>query len=513
MPPVHPDLSRAVAALTDERLAPIVDLVAYRDADGADGADDLAVANDASGIAVVVANAAGAARLRPGQPAELLHGRNPVEDTDPMRFADWHDEAADPSPPNDRHAYPYPAHRLASLFADADRAPDVAVVHTARHFFPEQGGHAGEHGSLNVVQSRAPFVLSGPGAVARGVVDDHARVVDVGPTLAAAAGVPVERLRDLALDGAPRTDLVQPDAARWVVGLLWDGANAGELLHLARRGDLPNVGRLLERGLALRGGAIAEFPSLTLVNHTSALTGVGPGRHGVVGNAYVDRATGQTVVPNDSRGWHRWADWVRPGVSTAFEWVADALPDRTTACVNEPVDRGATYSTMGLIRQSGSTEGAHALDSMLPDPTASPYATRHLVADRADCAWASQVDDIGLQQVLQVWASPDEAPALLWWNTIVTDTGHHAGGPRSAPARAALADADRRLGALLDHWDRLGVTDDVTVLLTADHGFEAADPAVRGEWGSALTAAGVGFRDVGPGFVYLDPAKQAMEPR
>jgi hypothetical protein len=484
---VHPDTGRAVEALTQQRLAPIVDLVAYRADDGA----------------VVVANSAGAARLRVGLPAEVLHGRNPVADTDPMRFADYAAEAADPSPPNERHAYPYPDLRLASLFAAVDRAPDVAVVHTARHYFPEQGGHAGEHGSLNVVQSRAPLLLSGPGVAARGVVDDHARVVDVGPTMAAAVGA-AERL-PTCLDGRPRTDLVAPGATRWVVGLLWDGANAGDLLHLAGTGALPHVARLLERGLALRGGAVAEFPSLTLVNHTSALTGVGPGRHGVVGNAYVDRVTGETVVPNDSRTWHRWADWVRPGTSTVFEWVGGSDPARGTASVNEPVDRGATYSTMGLIRASGSAEGAHALDSMLPDPTASRFATQRFVRADPDYAWATQVDDIGLEQVLQLWERPADAPALLWWNTVGTDTGHHAGGPRSAPSRAALADADRRLGAFLDRLDALGVADDVTVLLTADHGFEAADPGVRGEWGTALADAGVAHRDVGPGFVYLEP--------
>lgn len=483
---VHPDTGRAVEVLTRERLAPIVDLVAYRDADG-----------------VVVANSAGAARLRVGQPAEVLHGRNPVADTDPMRFADYADETADPSPPNARHAYPYAAERLASLFAEADRAPDLAVVHTAGHFFPEQGGHAGEHGSLNVVQSRAPLLLAGPGVAARGVVDDHARVVDVGPTMAAGVGVPSVALAGL--DGFARTDLLEAGAARWVVGLLWDGASCGDLLHLAGRGDLPHVARLLERGLALRGGALAEFPSLTLVNHTSALTGVGPGRHGVVGNVYLDRTTRETVVPNDSRTWHRWADWVRPGTTTAFEWVGRAQPDRRTASINEPVDRGATYSTMGLIRASGSAQGAHALDSMLPDPTTSRYATQQLVRSDPDYAWASQVDDIGLEQVLQQWERPDDAPALLWWNTVVTDTGHHAGGPRSVAARAALADADRRLGAFLDRLDSLGVADDVTVLLTADHGFEAADPAVRGEWGSALADAGVACQDLGPGFVYLEP--------
>ena len=99
------------------------------------------------------------------------------------------------------------------------------------------------------------------------------------------------------------------------------------------------------------------------------------------------------------------------------------------------------------------------------------------------------------------------SPALTWWSNVVTDAGHHGGGPRSKIARDSFRDADRRLCAFLDHLDGLGVTDDVTFLLTADHGFEGADVTRTGSWRPALAAAldplGVGWRDEGPGFLYL----------
>lgn len=102
--------------------------------------------------------------------------------------------------------------------------------------------------------------------------------------------------------GAPG-DLVAP-AARHVVGLLSDGAPSGEVSALAADRELPNVARLLDRGCVLRGGALAEFPSVTLVNHVSALTGLGPGRHDIVHNAFYDTATGQQIVPNSAGSWH-----------------------------------------------------------------------------------------------------------------------------------------------------------------------------------------------------------------
>jgi phosphonoacetate hydrolase len=385
------------------------------------------------------------------------------------------------------------------------------MVHTPRHFFPETGGHRGEHGSLDVVQSRAPFLLSGAGVRPAGPITGHARTADVTPTLLHLAGVGPEYHCDATgapLDGRARTDLADAAAGRFVIGLLWDGAHCSDLLSLAAAGELPAVARLLATGTALTGGAVAEFPSVTLCNHTSALTGLGPGRHGVLGNVFYDRARRERILANDETTWHRSAEWLRPGVSTVFEMLARAQPDSTSACLNEAIDRGATTSTMQVIRAQGGERGAGGLDDVLPAAEDSPYlGDRSHLADRY-YRWCTRVDDAGVTQILGLFADPASAPRLTWWSSIVTDAGHHAGGPRSPIARDSLRDADRRLGAFLAHLDRLGVTDEVTFLLTADHGFEAADEAVTGSWAPALDAVcrrlGVTYRDEGPGFIYLN---------
>ena len=486
------DIRRLVEALVVPELADVVDLVAWPDGD-----------------AVAVANSGGTVRFAPDDSDDVIAGANPVANQDPMAFLPYSAELADPSPPNVRNAYPYAAERLRSFFADGTRSPDLVVIHTPRHFFPEAGGHRGEHGSLDVVQSRAPLLLSGAGVRTAGIIDQHVQLRDVGPTLAWLCGAEPDdgtgHLLDAAgsaLDGVVLDAFVQRQA-RWIVGVLWDGAHCGDLLELAATGELRAVARLLDRGCALRGGAVAEFPSVTLTNHTSILTGVGPGRHGVLGNLFYDRTAGVAVNTNDATTWPRSAQWLRPGVVTAFELVRAARPDALTACVNEPVDRGAGYSTMQVIRDTGAADGATSLANALPDPAGSAHLhnRRHLADDYY--AWATRVDDAGLDQVLTLWRSATDAPLLTWWSNSVTDAGHHAGGPRSEIARDSLRDADHRLGAFLDHLDRLGVTEDVFVLLTADHGFESVDPNCRGEWAGALRLAGVPFRDEGPGFVYL----------
>ena len=504
-------------ALTEPGLAPIVDIVAWPDPDAG---------RDPAGrpLAVLVADHGGCARLDAAHPdGVVVSGRHPLPSTDPLAFLPYADEVADPSPDHERNAYPLPWLRLASFFTDP-RSPDIAIVHTAAHYFPEQGGHHGEHGSLDVIQSRAPFLLSGAGVVARGIVPDHARLVDVMPTLAWLAGVDASELD--ALDGTVRSDLVERGAT-YVVGLLWDGGHPGSLLDLAARGELPAVARLLERGCALAGGAVAEFPSLTLVNHTSMLTGVGPGRHGVVGNVYWDRAQARRVVPNDAATWHLTGELYREGVTTLFEAVDRARPGLRTASVNEMTERGSWASTFALVRAAlstgdavdpGQAESAESRDfvsavrALLPDPYASDLVTHERCREDDDYAFYSGIDLLGLSTVVGLFSAtdPGDWPVVTWWSQYTTDAGHHAGGPRSPIGLDGLRDCDRRLGVFLDHLDSIGVLDTTVFLLTADHGFETASELVRGSWAPSLAAAldplGASWRDEGPGFLYLGVA-------
>jgi predicted AlkP superfamily pyrophosphatase or phosphodiesterase len=310
-----------------------------------------------------------------------------------------------------------------------------------------------------------------------------------------------------------------------VIGILWDGAHCGDLLHLAETGELPGIARLISKGVAYRGGAVAQFPSLTLTNHTSILTGLGPGRHGVMGNVFYDRESGEQVMANNAATWHRSAEWLRPAVRTVFEMVNNHLlkgsglddpgqgeaPDGDTvrtACVNEAVDRGADYSTMAIIRESGIPAGAAGLGDRLPEAATSAHLHESAHLEDAYYSWGTQVDDVGLEQMRQLWGSLASAPTLTWWASVVTDAGHHAGGPRSDIARSSLRDSDSRLVAFLDHLDGLGISDQVTFLLTADHGFEGSNPAVTGSWRPVLDRLGIPLRDEGPGFIYLLPDDQ-----
>src|SRR5205807_5296526 len=115
-------------------------------------------------------------------------------------------------------------------------------------------------------------------------------------------------------DGTVRDDVLDVGAGRprHVVGFLFDGTNPNVLYAMAASGEAPNVARLIEMGTAFGHGAMAGLPTVTLANHTSILTGAYPGHHGILNNAWYDRATQQQVITNSPATWHVAMDNINP---------------------------------------------------------------------------------------------------------------------------------------------------------------------------------------------------------
>ena len=85
-----------------------------------------------------------------------MTGRDPIARQDVDAFSPLSEELAQRRPRNEGNRYPYAYSSVAQLFDDS-RAPDLAVVHSPSPNWEERGGHRGEHGSLDLVQSRAPL--------------------------------------------------------------------------------------------------------------------------------------------------------------------------------------------------------------------------------------------------------------------------------------------------------------------------------------------------------------------
>ena len=211
-------------------------------------------------------------------------------------------------------------------------SPTSTAVPTSRSCTPlattsRRGGHHGEHGSLDVVQSRAPLVLSGAGVRRRGFVDEHARLVDVGPTLAHLAG---SRTRTWWTARASRSTEA---CSRHTCITRRQGGHAGSwassgTAHTAAtcctsssRGSCRGWPAWSSTGWPCAEGGGAA-PSVTLTNHPrSSRGGTGPARrprqrllrpcHGRAGRA--ERR--DDVAPQ--------REWLHGGARTVFEMVND----------------------------------------------------------------------------------------------------------------------------------------------------------------------------------------------
>ena len=498
----HAARDKALEVLLGAPLEPIVDLVAWS-----------AVSHEYH-----VASAQGHVRFHrhqdgttgSGHPrwaydAETISGRDPIGRQDPAHFGTLEAERSVPYPTRSDNSYPHAFDHLAQIF-DHPFAPDLVVLHTAAHYWGDQGGHLGEHGSLDVVQARAPFIAAGAGIRALGVVDDSCRLIDVAPTILELLGcsspptaVPGARL--VQQDGVILEGLVSEPGARHVVAMLLDGTNPNVLYDLAGRGEVPNIARLMDLGCTYRYGAVASLPTVTLANHTGILTGSHPGHHGILHNAWIDRRTGDQVVTNSPSTWSTAMRHLSPSVETLHQAVHRALPGAMSISINEPCDTGADYSIFEQIRLGEPVD--------LPPPAEElPEAKERFVRPSKDYRWSSRVDHTAVEQFCGIWKGEYRGrlwplPAFTWVNFTLTDAAFHEGGPYSEIAAASLRDTDARIGRLLEAVERSGAWDDTAFLLVADHGMELANPEVTGDWDLALEEAGVGVRDEGYGFLYL----------
>jgi predicted AlkP superfamily pyrophosphatase or phosphodiesterase len=484
------DAERALEVLLDPALEPIVDMVLTH-------RDNRYEALSAHGRVTFE-------RTEQGDFVEVAsEGDNPLADQTTDKFVGLESEKAGLHPHRRDNAYPYAFEQTAQLF-DAPAAPDLCVIHSAAHNWEDQGGHLGEHGSIGIVQARAPMVIGGKGVKQLGVIPRAARLVDTAPTIAALLGcAPRDDGTYVAVqDGEALVDVLDPsERPKHVIGFLFDGTNSNVLYDMCARGEAPNVARIIDMGVAFGHGAMSSLPTVTLANHTSIITGSHPGHHGILNNAWYDRAKGEQVITNSQATWPWCMQHLDPRIESIHDAVHRTWPDAFTASVNEPCDKGASYSTFDFFRRG-------EVPPIPKDPFGLPHTTERFVRPSKDYSWSSVVDHMGIDQAVGIIGGQYRdvsypLPRFMWCNFTLTDAAMHEGGPHSEIAAASVRDSDGRVGTVLDALEERGVIDDCAFVLVADHGMEENDPAVRGDWDVALRDAGIDARDEAYSFLYL----------
>ncbi|MDA8253862.1 MAG: phosphonoacetate hydrolase [Rhodospirillales bacterium] len=107
-----------------------------------------------------------------------------------------------------------------------------------------------------------------------------------------------------------------------------DGCDPDYLAAGLAAGELPGFARIAQEGFA--GEALATLPTFTNPNNCSLVTGASPSVHGVSGNFYLDRSTGETVMVTGGKELRAptiLAGMAQAGVPTAVVTAKDKLRD------------------------------------------------------------------------------------------------------------------------------------------------------------------------------------------
>jgi len=501
-PHPSPVVAEAARALTDESMTDYVDMVI-----GSPRPDRFHVSSVGGAVEfrrILAPGEDGVDRYR--YEVDHVEGDDPIAADDPTRFVGLDAELAHLHPTRDTNAYPH-AHDQIAQFFDSPHAPDLVVQHTAGHRY---GTNAGEHGSLGVVQARAPFIASGAGVSALGRLERSARMIDVAPTVMRLLGG-APHPASIGPTGAPRhdgllarqdgdalSDVVEHGGARHVVVFLLDGCNANVLYDAIATGGAPTIATLAATGTTMGHGLLASLPTATLANHTTASTGAHPGHSGVVHNMWHDRARGATP---DLLAMDQMFDamiHLSPTVETLHQAVHRNRPDALTAALFEFCDTGADVSSFAEFRRGH--------PPALPDASRLADASAEFVEAFGAYSFMSSVDELATRQAVELWQRGDRRPDLTFLSLALTDEAGHEGGPHSPMARAAIADSDHRIERVVGAVDAAGASADTAFLVIADHGMEVSDPASAEPWSDVMSrVAGVGdtLRDVASGWLYV----------
>jgi hypothetical protein len=381
-------------------------------------------------------------------------------------------------------SYPHAYERIAQLF-DSPYAPDLVISPKCYAF----GLQPGQHGALDVVQSRAPLAFAGPG-IRPGLYDSAPRHVDIAPTVCRLMGFPLIDGKDWSgrtageRGVAPDVYLQRQDgevleailadgaAPQRVYFVIFDGLSHSELQELLDRDDpiVANLRRILDRSARFRFGSTVNFPSITWPSHSAIFTGAWCGHHDIVNPTYYARDTRQALAPQGQAMMTE--GFLGDGVETlyeAFHRVRGA--DAFTANIHEPQGRGADHAAL-----EGRTVGPRDRLKALTAEFLADVSPRYLRDGHEGVHREALIDTRGLAQVLVLFDDASHPPPLLVAHEFtLTDGAGHDYGPHSDGLRTAIEESDHRLGVVLDMLTAKGLLDSTLFVVTSDHGMAAQD--------------------------------------
>jgi hypothetical protein len=232
----------------------------------------------------------------------------------------------------------------------------------------------------------------------------------------------------------------------------------------------PNLIRLAARGTWFRE-ARSVFPSVTRVATTSIACGAPPTVHGIVGNAFHHAAAMPERVFDTGNGEHiRRLEAHHDGRLINVDTLGDMLAraGRRFAVVHT-----GSAGSAHFINPRARANGHWTFSMHGPEATQTPEAVAEAVAQLGPLPERRlpRVDELAYAgRLMAEHVLPRLAPevALVWFNE--PDTTFHYKGLGSPEAKAALQEADRAFGAILDWVEAQPDAERIAVIAASDHG-------------------------------------------
>jgi predicted AlkP superfamily pyrophosphatase or phosphodiesterase len=230
--------------------------------------------------------------------------------------------------------------------------------------------------------------------------------------------------------------------------------------------EMPTLRKLAAEG-ARASSMRASDPTVTWPNHTTLVTGVSPGKHGVVGNNFFDRAKGEKVT-----------------------LIWDPLLDKDEI-VKVPTiyDLAKAAGMKTLAIKWPATRNARSLDLTCPDVGKAELVTKYTtpaLLDECkqagyDVVYGDEGKTVSSSEAItkdEMWTHifnmllHNHRPNLALLHVIAVDHTEHSDGPRSEGAYAAVKAAD---GQVREVWEELqkDFPGKATLIVVSDHGFSA----------------------------------------
>ncbi len=242
-------------------------------------------------------------------------------------------------------------------------------------------------------------------------------------------------------------------------GLRGDYLGEADRYHL----KIPNLRALMTRG-AMSAHTISVFPTLTGTAHTSLVTGVSGGRHGILGNNKFapelwtwDRDNYDAQPPYREHAELRVESLWSAARSRGLKTAAIAWPQT----VGGPVDYRLEVAVARTAAESHDRILKAASPGWLPriEAALGPLAA-------VDLRMADHVKALAAAEILKIFK-----PAFMAVHFSLTDAVQHAEGPGTLAALAALEDTDHNLAIVVGAVEEAKLTNQTTLIVTGDHGF------------------------------------------